>query len=314
MSAQGVFTPDIRVTFVDGQETYAPDPGFVACGAGTGFPVEITLVKLAEMIFRVKDAWYIGGEFRWTISGNPATFPAPIAAPANRALQVDATTYQTRGYTKIGADDFNDALYDAGYGVDYSDIGDNERGMWRDAWRTTYRDAFSYEADDPSNTQGGNSEWWGLENAGGIIKAFRGNRVAVVKVDPANGFYDPTNKFFLEFEFYWNTYTIPDFGGGSNIYDSPISSFGDWSANATQVCNYVMRLYNGDVTCPLYFPTSANPETSDDIIHAAQVWWPYDRNTEPRQIWDGGTGEFVPIAAPVLAFDRDVSDLYLVTF
>ena len=71
MSAQGVYTNELRVTFVDGQETPTPDVGFVACGAGTGFPMEVTgantrekFDKIAEIMYRVKDAWFTAGSLR----------------------------------------------------------------------------------------------------------------------------------------------------------------------------------------------------------------------------------------------------------
>lgn len=284
--SQGVFTRRKRISFVDGQETATPDPGFVACGDGTGFPMLVTLAQLAEILYRVKDAWFTAGAITWTYGG-PISYPAPTTAPANRATEIDNVTYQYRGYTVAGGDDFNGAVYDAGNGVDWSDIADDERGIFWPTWESPFKDAFSYDADDPNNTQGGNSDWWGLAGAGARAMAIRGDRVAVVKDNPANGFYDPTNRYYLEFEFFWDDYNIVlGFGGGTNIYDGQSGS-GDWSATAGFACNYVIRLSDSDVTCPIYFPSAYSPGGTD-VIHEAMEWWPYQKLA--GDVWNSGTG------------------------
>jgi len=293
--SNGVFTRNKRFTWVDGQVTSGtPDEGFVACGDGTAFPMEVTLDQVAEIFYRVKDAWFTGGSASWKAYGSTSTISAPTAAPTNRRLDVSASTYQQRGYCKLGGDDYNGATYNSGIGSYYSDIADNENGMWRDAWNDPdHIDAFSFEQDDFNGTQSSNSQWWGTPDIGfGVYaKVFRGKRVAVVKADPADGLYAPTNQFFLEIEMYWGDYYPVPFGGGTNIYNSE-GGFGDWSAYAVAICQYILRLESGDATCQVYFATdpSTTNETGTDFIHEPQVWWPYAKDNPAVPVWDTDNG------------------------
>lgn len=52
-----------RVKFLRGQITSgAPSEGFVACGDGTAYPMEVTAEQLAEIMYRVRDAQFTTGE------------------------------------------------------------------------------------------------------------------------------------------------------------------------------------------------------------------------------------------------------------
>lgn len=289
-----VTTPNLRFEFVSGWMTGGTDPadGSVECGDGTAFPMEVTLDQVAEIFYRVKDAWFTAGQADWKIDvfGTPsATFPAPTSAPTNRRLDITSTTYQQRGYCKLGAEAYNGATYDAGIGDYYSDIANNENGMWQSVW-ANHTDAFSYIQDDPNNTQGGDPEWWGVTGTGAKARVYRGKRVAVVKDNPTDGLYAPTNKFYLEIEMYWYDYSIVPFMGGTNIYNGVDGGY-DWSAYAIQICNYVLRLASGDATCPVYFPTLGTlDQTGYDFIHEAQEWWPSAKDSPAVPVWDTTTG------------------------
>jgi len=288
-----VTTPDLRFEFVNGWLTGGTDPadGSVECGDGTAFPMPVTLDQVAEIFYRVKDAWFTGGSASWEISGSTQTINAATDAPANRTLEIDGSTYQKRGYTILDAYPYNGATYDAGIGNYYSDIADNENGMWKDAWNDPdHVDAFSYEQDDPNSIQGGDPEWWGDTGLGVYAKVFRGNRVAVVKADPADGLYAPTNQFFLEIEMYWFDYGVVPFGGSTNIYNSE-GGFGDFSSRAVLISNYILRLATGDATCPVYFDAlGSTNETGTDFIHEPQVWWPYAKDNPAVPVWDTDNG------------------------
>jgi hypothetical protein len=291
--AQGVYTRENRVQFVKGWLTGGTDPadGSVECGDGTAFPMEVTLDQVAEIFYRVKDAWFTGGSASWKYLGFAQTINAATDAPANRRLDVSASTYQQRGYCKLGGDDYNGATYDAGIGNNYSDIADNENGMWRDAWNDPdHVDAFSYEQNDPNSIQGGDPEWWGDTGLGVYATVFRGKRVAVVKLDPADGLYAATNKFYLEIEMYWFDYGVVPFGGSTNIYNSE-GGFGDFSSRAVFISNYILRLATGDATCPVYFDAlGSTDETGTDFIHEPQVWWPYAKDNPAVPVWDTDKG------------------------
>jgi len=290
---KGVVTRMKRFEFVNGWMTGGTDPadGSVECGDGTAFPMEVTLDQVAEIFYRVKDAWFTGGSASWEVSGSPQTMEAPTDAPTNRTLEIDGVTYQRRGYTILDAYPYNDPTYDAGIGNYYSDIADNENGLWKDAWNDPdHVDAFSYEQDDPNSTQGGDAEWWGDTGLGVYAKVYRGKRVAVVKLDPEDGLYAATNKFYLEIEMYWIDYGVVPFGGSTNIYDSQ-GGFGDFSSRAVNICNYILQLAGGDATCPVYFDAlGSTNETGTDFIHEPQKWFPYAKGNPAEPVWDFETG------------------------
>lgn len=310
MSA-GVFTRRRRITFVDGEITSGtPAEGFVACGDGTARPMKIPgatvadkLDVIAEIFYRVKDAWFTGGSITWDILGEPDTeesFDAPVSAPANRVVDIADSwviNLQRRGYNTLGAEDCNNAVYDAGDGVMYSDIGDNERGMWCPVWNDglayvdTYHPvitAFSYGSDNLYKTD---ATWWGetADGFGGLITSRFTGEIGVVKVNPTDGLFAPTNEFFIGVEFAWINYDlISSAGGSSDLYTSVL--IGDFSASSALVCNYVLRLESGDVSCPLYMETSGDAANfgGSDIIHEATEWWPYATTGGP--FWDSATG------------------------
>jgi hypothetical protein len=282
MSA-GVFTADLRFTFVD------KTAGEV--GDGTAYPMEVTWDQIAEIFYRVKDAWFTGGSAEWKVTGSTVSISAPTTAPTNRRLDVSASTYQQRGYCKLGSDDYNGATYNSGTGSYYSDIAASEYGIWRSAWKTPHIDAFSFGQDDFNGTQSSNSQWWGTSYVGVGVKAEvkRGDSVAVVKLDPADGLFAATNKFYLEIEMLWTDYYPVPYFGGTNKYDDGYGN--DWSAYAAPICRYILRLESGDATCQVYFAADAWSEESGlDFIHEATEWWPYAKDSPAVAVWDAGTG------------------------
>lgn len=304
----GVFTPYLRIEFVDGQESATPDPGFVACGDGTGFPMELTgatvadkLDKVAEICYRVKDAEFTGGQFEiTTIYGGPVYYVPPSLYDANKTKE-DGDCLTSRGYSYAGTDSYNQTGYTVG-GITYSDIDDNERGMWRSIWNTDrtiisythpFTDAFTFA----SNTPTGYSDYGWKEsgnNYGLSAESIRGMRVAVVKANPADGFFESTNKFYLEFEFTWLDYPTsgPVFGGGTNTYNG-VEGYGDWSAVALVMCNYIIRLSSGDISCSIYIAdyfSEITAASGSDIIHAATEWWPYAQGAPSTDVWNTATG------------------------
>ena len=158
---QGVFTPELRFQWVKGQVTSGtPDGGFVACGDGTGFPMEVTLDQLAEIMYRVRYAWMLEGSYSASFDLDPedpagfaniAYYAPKVAPPTDKMLQLFGSDPYFRlemGYfTSSGEGEEGIVLdnEDAYFGVEYTeeidegsfyyiahvrDIIDNERGMW----------------------------------------------------------------------------------------------------------------------------------------------------------------------------------------
>lgn len=69
VAGKGVHTPELRCSFVPKLES--------ECGDGKEFNMEVTLDELAEILYRVKDAWFTSGSYiiedgEW-VSGEGAT-------------------------------------------------------------------------------------------------------------------------------------------------------------------------------------------------------------------------------------------------
>jgi hypothetical protein len=113
-----------------------------------------------------------------------------------------------------------------------------------------------------------------------------GRRVAVVKDNPANGFFDPTNKFFMEIEVAWFDYGSPGgYAGNTNIYDG---IDGDVSANVSPAGNYTLRLQSGDILIPIYQDNIDSYGHGCSVIHEATEWFPYQ--DKDGNVWNPVTG------------------------
>lgn len=139
--ATGVFTRDTRIRLVRGWLTGGTDPadGSVECGDGTRFPMLVTLDQLAEILFRVKDAWFIQGEYNGSNSypGYTASYriTASTTAPSARVSYINSGSFQNRGYhanssaVSVFSDPYLEAEYDDGSGGMFREISDNERAV-----------------------------------------------------------------------------------------------------------------------------------------------------------------------------------------
>jgi len=292
---QGVFTRKNRFTWIE--KTIGE------VGDGTGFPMEVTgttvaekLDKIAEIFYRVKDAWFTAGSETITVSGNSGDITASTTAPSQRATETSFDTYQYRGYTKPETSTYYGDLYSTGVGS-HSDIADNEYGIWVGPhWsgspQSSFIDAFHYAADDPSSNHVTDSNWFSAYGVVGVGAAvYRGSRVAVVRLNPTDGFYAATNRFFLELEFYYFDYNpILSFGASTSINGS-IAGDPDDPGEVTNICNYVIRLSSGDLTCPIYAGNlGADSVSGSDFIHEAKVWWPYAKGSPAAPVWDASSG------------------------
>ena len=302
----GVSTANLRFRYVAGWDIEGVDPedGSVACGDGTAYPMEVTgastaekIAKIYEIFHRVKDAWFTGGSFAWDWSSNSYSFECPSTGPpVNRAVEVDFPVFssQIRGYCCSGSNDYNQEPYDAGVGTLYSDISDNENGMWNLVYTSsdyTYtKTAFTY--DELAPLPGISGDWWGGLLGGRVMVRFNG-KVAVLKADPANGIFDETNKFFIGIEIGFDP-SSPDpyIAGGSNIYNPVFWDGLDYGPFSTPLVNYVLRLPSGDLTCQLYCDVEAlDNVVASDIVHEAIEWWPYAAGSPAAPIFDTETGE-----------------------
>jgi len=297
----GVSYVEPRVQFVPGYMTGEPDPGgdAVECGDGTAFPMLVTLKQLCEIYYRVKDAWFISGQ--WTVPYSGTLYASTQSQAPERRYDVAGGSsgvngYVTRGLVKRSVED---GSYDSGTGTQFYDVA-NELEQWSKKFPRTpapngyNQHAFDFDAHCISGgSYATSSPYWFnssyMEVSRGQVAC--GNRVAVVKADEADGLFAPTNKFYLEIEFsgYWDD-------GGGGLYWSLGTNKDIWGGHGgalTEVCKYKIRLApndgSNDVECPIYHPDYGYSYAGEDFIHEAKEWWPYKtKSGEPA--WDSVTG------------------------
>lgn len=247
-------------------------------GHGTFYPLSVTLDQIAEIFFRVKDAWISSGSVTWTESSpsdgnNDFTMTVPSKAPRRREVLTTAGAYQTRGFTRSPPWKFGLPPYDKGRGTMVSDIADDELGIW-DTVAGIHKCAFTFFAHNLSDTS---SDFYPSLDIGVIFTG----EIGVIKANPSDDMMSPNNDFYIGMYFIYNR----GYGDASGS-----TSFDVYGANF--LCNYIMRLANKvDLSCPIYY--GANDYSSfsgTDFIHEATEWWPYaDDSGNP--VWDTSTGK-----------------------
>lgn len=241
MSAVHVSTRMKRVTFVKGEVTSGtPAEGFVACGPGTPFPMEVTegtvadkFDIIAEVLYRVKEAKFISGSATMSEEGS-LEFIAPTTQPPTRAFTRspinpgDPYSYFVRGYTTpqtavpVKYDPYLQVGYDRGDGEMYRDVSDNERGMWlpyaaselphwndipgSDSERLVTAFSFNqllYGSSDPGGSNPDPDFFQAILGSEYIETngyLFFRSQIAVVKTNPTDGLFASTNRFFIGLE------------------------------------------------------------------------------------------------------------------
>ena len=308
--SKGVFTRMKRVTFVKGWLTGGTDPadGSVECGDGTPRPLEVTgatiavkLDKIAEIFHRVKDAYFTAGDIHF--SSVDVTIHSATSAPSDRSLYDAMIGYQGRGYhtlVTVGANTIPARFlpylgdeYDDGSGGMYRDISDNEAGIhltyqsgelptWNNASIGVATTAFYYFAtSDPLTAD---PLWfYSVDSSPAYYDAMGavlvGGKIGYVLANPSDSIFTSTTRFFLTLDF-----TTSE--GGYSLYASTLKT-----DDPTSVCNYVMRLSTGDLSCPMYpdaYSTAGGSASGSDFIHEATEWWPYAK--AGGAVWNTGTG------------------------
>jgi len=314
----GVFTAETRFTWVKGWLTGGVDPadGSVEVGAGTAFPLKLTIPQVEELYFRVRDARASG-----TIT---AVYSFAPTNPYN--LSVSDGAMPVDFYSGTTSDVVTERSYadTAGPPQNVTD----ERVMWTGPLSTPTAPTPPASSPLVHSLVTGLTHYtesfvfplsiyypYGWETLAGIVNpvpvpaslefAF-GNRVAVT--GDGNPL-DPANEIWAEFSFLG--YSI---NGMVFVYAYTLAT---GAPDEGETGNLTVSLPSGNITCQLYASNYSflDSATSTMTITATE-FWPYNRLDEPRSIWDAATGEFVPIGAPFASFsvDYDNSDLYLLLF
>ena len=275
-------------------------------GDGTDFPMLVTLDQLAEIMYRVKDAWFTAGS---VVKDNSTTSikGTPTAQLVNN-ISVIGSLYGTsfiyvRAYS---ASDTVSEKFDSYFGEEYSYYSENFRdctseiGIWYPDYGRIFNGSYPY---------------------GYLDVGFRCGFSHMVQCSETSGF-DPAPS-----DFYRITTITTDSGGGSSIestsslsviFTGEVAYIGDhlmgslfyvglkmgaaagyYGINTSSSIfgssaydtggKFVLGLAGGDsVSCKLYSPDTY--DSVSDFVLQAQEWWPYAKDSPAVPVWDADTG------------------------
>ena len=311
--AQGVYTRNKRFTFVKKTAEEVGD--------GTDFPMLVTLDQLAEIMYRVKDAWftagsavksYYDGEGSVTATATTAVEGTPIAQLVN-TINTQDSPFGTV-YTYARAYSVSDTIlpqFDSYFGDEYSFYDfytfrdcNNEFGIWYPNYGTLGGDLISTFLDVGFRC--------GFSH---IMECF----TSYFGLDPApSGFYKITTTTDYSYSGGGSSVTASNAwvvftGEVAYVGDSPTSptaeiyvglkmnvgtSFSGFNTSISYFSGtpaydtggkFVLGLAGGEtVSCKLYSPNTF--DSVSDFVLQAQEWWPYAKDSPAVPVWDSATG------------------------
>ena len=271
-------------------------------GDGTAWPMLVTLDQLAEIMYRVRDAWFTAGSIK--VYGKTLTIQAGTTYPLVSSISVDDSLYGTsyfyaRGYNVSGTLDGAFTSHFAApysiYSTDYQDC-NSEIGIWFPDYGiigspiisagglTDFRcgfshivgcensDPWSYIPPDVYTAIGIHDDAPDVSNTPARLVVNFTGEVAYVGDNP----FDPAAEIYLGVEMNGSMS-----GGGVR---TKIDGYYTDDTGA----NFVLGLAGGDsVSCKLY--SGVTHDSIGDFVLQAQKWWPYAKsNGSPA--WSETTG------------------------
>lgn len=276
-------------------------------GYGTDYPMLVTLDQLAEIMYRVKDAWFTSGSAVYS-TATTAVQGTPIAQLVNSINTQDNPFGTIYSYARAySSSDTVSEQFDSYFGEEYTLYSyynfrdcNNEYGIWYPDYGLLggnllpsfsdvgFRCGFSHK-----------------------IECF----TSYFGLDPApSGFYKIT--------------TTDDYSGGSSVtasnlwvtFTGEVAYVGDSPTSATSQLyvglkmgvdagfygintsssyfdvpsydtggKFVLGLAGGDsVSCKLYSPDTY--DSVSDFVLQAQEWWPYAKDSPAVPVWNSATG------------------------
>lgn len=287
--AQGVYTRNKRVTFIK-KTTYE-------VGAGTDFPILVTLDQLAEIMYRVKDAKIIQGSTVQTDTYDGETFISSVSILAGAPAEQLASDPVLRGYVeRQSASSLPTSLLSEFYfegGGYFRDILDDERALWLPVFNSgvgyygeEFKTAFSFSASEYYSTPASSASYRGIssepdESGYNIRIEFSGD---VAWTGDGDSPFNLTSQLYLGVKFeayefaFFDSATCSTVLGGRPYYSS---------CDQTTPLYFKIQLAGGVLlSCPIY---AVSPNISGyDWIIAATEWWPYQDGD--GNVWDPATG------------------------
>lgn len=274
-------------------------------GDGTAYPMLVTTGELAEIFYRVRDAWFTSGTieispgYTYSVSGTPSLVQLANGETYS-SDELGSYVNYVRGYCASDTLDpsvfyyefdvpggLNPDLFDVEYSTSYGNFRDilpKELNLWQllidsdTHWSgCAFNHYFMSEAGVTEEYESETVPHYGLFNyitdgTFGEISVVVHNEVAWVG---GSGPFDPDSQLYLKITAGVNTLdsTFNTDGSGGAIYELPI--------------RLVFQLQSGSPSCPFY--DNMGTATGTNFILEAQEWWPYgDANGNP--VWNTSTG------------------------
>jgi len=309
MSAQGVFTPDYRLTFVE------KTAGQV--GDGKEWPMLVTVDQLAEIAYRVKDGWFTSGEFTAEDAGTYYAINTYTGIPPADYASVTTGYNVVRAFTALDSllvpysDDYFGIPYTTTVilGADWRDTLNNERMIWLgdineavDIWRLgavgIYTGDYNiygfshfliYTGGVGTPPDYGIVDMWPdtsppTDAVDTLVYLVFSGEVAWVDTNLSGNPFDPLNELYIGLKF---------------VVNSGSSSFGQLSTLETDFVTpsdtglYLkFQLASSVSQCKIYHQpqTGFSYNAVSDFVMTAQEWWPYAKGDPDIPVWDSLTG------------------------
>ena len=277
-------------------------------GDGTDFPMLVTLDQLAEIMYRVKDAWFTAGSVvkdnsTTSIKGTPTAQLVNNISVIGSLYETETSFIYARAYS---ASDTVSEKFDSYFGEEYSYYSGNFRdctseiGIWYPDYGRIFYGSYHYSYLDVG-FRCGFSHMVQCSAIGGFESAPSDfYRITTITTDSGDG-SSIESKSALSVIFTGEVAYIGDHLMGSLFYVglkmvvevgylgiNTSSSIEGSSADDTGG-KFVLVLAGGDsVSCKLYSPDGY--DYVSDFVLEAKEWWPYAKDSPAVPVWDADTG------------------------
>ena len=314
--AERITTPNLRFEFVE--KTAAE------VGDGTSFPMKATADQVAEVFYRVKDAWFTSGEVDLGTSGKISVYGAlAVGDPfvfggggdyRERAygIQKDAPWANADYYFQ---DSYTSGIPDFAYAYD---IDDKERALFKENLGVNSPQAFDPflflqpEVEFDANVSSYpeitfRCAFSHLHNCDSLPTASYGiyaypegaspsdatetkssvvfsGQVAWVDVNGSGNPIDPLNELYIGVRFSALTFY------GSSAPPVWIGTDDDYYIDSLG-CDFVIELADAStLRCPMYCDIFGGFTSSSDFVMTAKEWWPSAKDSPAVPVWGVDTG------------------------
>jgi hypothetical protein len=306
--------------------TFSPRITFVKktaeeVGDGTDYPLLVTIDQLAQIMYRVRDAWFTAGSAvsSYVVEDPPTSINhtvttavqgTPIAQLVNTISVIESSLYGT-SYTyarAYSASDTIPAQFDSYFGEEYSFYSyytfrdcNNEFGIWYPSYGTLADGlSYYYPAYIDEGFRCGFSHMVECSETSGFDPAPSGFYKIITTDSYSGGSFDTTSAAWViftgEVAYVGDSPTSPTaeiyvglkMGVDAGLYgiNTSISYFSGTPAYDTGG-KFVLGLAGGEtVSCKLYSPDTY--DSVSDFVLQAQEWFPYQDDN--GNVWNPTTG------------------------